>query len=180
MGVRGPIPKSAETREYQGSAAHRPMPPSRPAHAFGIPECPKGMPAGARRIWGFYAEQLALLGTLRPVDALGLQMICLLQSDIDDLEKGKRRLVGQRKKQAKEEKRAIEGSALVEFEMTKEARRLEATVNGKRSQLKQLCDRYGLNPIAGTRLEASSSGFIPNAGVPLHSPEVNEIESLIQ
>lgn len=180
MGVRGPIPKSAETREFEGSAAHRPLPPSKPTRAFGIPERPKGLPAGARRIWDFYTEQMTLSGTLRVVDAPGLEMICLLQWDLQELERGKRRLVGQRKKKAKDEKREIEGSPLVEFEMTKEARRLEATVNGKRSQLKQLCDRYGLNPMAGSRLEASSSGFIPNAGVSPHMTEVNEIESLIQ
>ena len=58
MGVRGPIPKSAESRKYAGGAAHRPLPAARTSRNFGVPERPKGMTAAARRFWDFYTEQM--------------------------------------------------------------------------------------------------------------------------
>lgn len=177
MGVRGPIPKSAESREYEGGAAHRPMPRAFAPSPLGIPEKPKGMSAGARRFWDFYVEQMNLNGTLRPIDGPCLEMICGLHSDLQQLEREKRKLIRDRKAKAKAEARKIEGGALLEFEMSVEARRLETTINGKRSSLQRLCDRYGLNPMAGTRLASNDLGFIPRPSI---SEEVSPIESRIQ
>lgn len=179
MGQRGPIPKSSESRQYEGSAAHRPLPPARPRPAYGVPDRPKGMPAAARRFWEFYSEQMLLHGTLRPIDGPCLEMICCLHADLQQLEREKRKLVRQRKHQAKTEGREIQGGALLEFEMTKEARRLEATITGKRSHLKQLCDRYGLNPMSGSRLQANE-GFVPDRSSANTMMEANEIEQRIQ
>lgn len=176
MGVRGPIPKSAESRQYEGGAAHRPMPSPRSGLGFGSPERPKGMPAAARRFWDFYIEQMSLNGTMRPIDGPCLEMVCTLSADLQQLEREKRRLILQRKAAAKAEKREIQGGAMLEFEMTVEARRLESTINGKRSHLRALCDRYGLNPMAGTRL-LSNEPISPGRSV---AAEVNEIETLIQ
>lgn len=175
MGVRGPISKSAEQREYTGNPSHKPL-PSRPATNFGSPEKPKGMPAAARRFWDFYVEQMALNGTLRPIDGPCLEMVCTLSADLQQLEREKRKLIRQRRQQAKEEGRVILGGALLEFEMSVEARRLESTINGKRSHLRALCDRYGLNPMSGSRLQ-SSEAISPSRSL---QAEVNEIESLIQ
>lgn len=136
------------------------------------------MPAAARRFWDFYTEQIALNGTLRPIDGPGLEMVCGLHADVRELERDKRRLLRQHKQQAKADGRKVQGSVLLEFEMTVEARRLETTINGKRSLLMRQCDRYGLNPMAGSRLQANeNSGFTPRNSV---TAEVNEIESLIQ
>jgi len=177
MGIRGPIPKSAESREFEGGAAHRPMPPGRPPSAFGVPEKPKGMPAAARRFWDFYVEQMQFNGTLRPIDGPCLEMVCTLSADLQQLEREKRKLIRQRKAQAKTDNRVIMGGATLEFEVTVEGRRLEQTFNGKRSQLRALCDRYGLNPMAGSRLQTGESALAPGRAV---QAEVNEIESLIQ
>ena len=139
------------------------------------------MPAGARRFWDFYIEQMALNGTLRPIDGPCLEMVCTLSADVQQLEREKRKLVRQRKQQAKNEKREILGGALLEFEMTVDARRLETTINGKRSHLRALCDRYGLNPMSGNRLQSSSdSAAFNGSGSRGVAAEVNEIESLIQ
>jgi phage terminase small subunit len=181
LGGRGPIPKSAETRAREGCAAHRPLPPPRPSMVFGVPDRPKGMPAAAGRFWRFYVEQMAAHGTLRPIDAPCLEMICALHADLQQLEREKRKLIRQRKQQAKEEGRQILGGALLEFEMTKEARRLESTINSKRSHLKQLCDRYGLNPMSGSRLQ--SADFTPTRPVMpdgMTNEPVSEIEARIQ
>lgn len=155
MGLRGPIPKSAAERIYEGEAAHRPLPSLRDSVVGGIPERPKGMPAAARRFWEFYTGQMLLNGTLRPIDGPCLEMICCLHADLQQLEREKRKLIRQRKAQAKEQGRLIMGGALLEFEVTTEGRRLEATIGSKRAALKQLCDRYGLNPLAGTRLQSA-------------------------
>jgi hypothetical protein len=179
MGVRGPIPKSAESREYSGNPSHKPLPPSRSAGSFGMPDRPKGMPAAARRYWDFYIEHMALNGTLRPIDGPCLEMVCTLSADLQQLEREKRRLIGSRKRQAKEEKRVIEGGAMVEFEMTIEGRRLVQTINGIRSQLRTLCDRYGLNPMSGSRLSSAGDAVNPTAGRGVPA-EVNKLESLIQ
>lgn len=180
MGARGPLPKSASERQYEGGAAHRPLPPPRAGALSGIPERPKGMPAAARRFWSFYTEQMMLHGTLRPIDGPCLEMICMLHADLQQLEREKRKLVRQRKQEAKNEGRQIQGGALIEFEMTKEARRLESTINGKRGHLKQLCDRYGLNPMAGSRLRANDGEFMPRLpGNAQASQEANPIETQI-
>lgn len=135
------------------------------------------MPASARHFWDFYIQQMGLNGTLRPIDGPCLEMVCTLHADVQQLEREKRKLIRQRKQQAKVEKREIQGGALLEWEMTVDARRLEATINGKRSHLRALCDRYGLNPMSGTRLSTNES--ISPAGRSV-AAEVNEIESLIQ
>lgn len=162
MGVRGPVPKSAEAREYGGGAAHRPMPAARPAAVFGALERPKGMSAAARKRWDFYVGQ----AILRPLDANGLRTICELEADLEQLGRDKRKLLRKRK------------VSLIEFEMSVDGRRLEATVTARRGHLKQLCDRYGLNPMAGSRL-STMEGFTPvvPAG---QQPQDNEVEQLIQ
>lgn len=183
MGVRGPIPKSAAEREFEGSAAHR-LPSARESVLAGIPEKPKGMLAAARRYWAFYTEQMLLNGTLRPIDGPCLEMVCNLHADLQQLEREKRKLIRQRKAEAKAEGRKIPGGALLEFETSTEGRRLETTIGSKRSHLKQLCDRYGLNPMAGTRLQ-SMEPMAPR--LPQQSPAsglvtgpVSDIEARIQ
>jgi hypothetical protein len=163
MGLRGPVPKSAGLREYEGGAAHRPLPlPSaRESAVFGIPERPKGMPSAARGFWTFYMGQMLANGTLRPIDGPCLEMICCLHADLQQLAREKRKLIRQRKAVAKEAGRTIEGGALLEFEVSTEGRRLETTLSSKRSALKQLCDRYGLNPLAGSRLQSVEAPMMP-------------------
>lgn len=157
------------------------MPGSPRSVSGGRPERPKGMPAAARKFWDFYVEQMAMNGTLRSIDGPCLESVCTLSADLQQLEREKRRLIGQRKREAKEKKLVIEGGALLQFEMTVEARRLETTINGKRSHLRALCDRYGLNPMSGNRLQSSGdSAAFAGPGSRGVAAEVNEIESLIQ
>src|SRR4051812_4395410 len=118
MGLRGPVPKSAERREFEGGAAHRPLPTARESAVFGIPERPKGMTSGARRFWTFYTGQMLAHGTLRPIDGPCLEMICGLHADLQQLEREKRKLIRQRKAGAKAASRVIEGGALLEFEVS--------------------------------------------------------------
>lgn len=161
MGLRGPVAKSAEEREYEGGAAHRPLPPRRPAVFVGSLERPKGMSASARKLWDSYVAQ----AILRPIDAAGLQTICELQADLHQLAREKRKML-RRKKQT-----------LIEFEMTKEARRLEATIASRRGHLKQLCDRYGLNPMSGSRLQSMEG--IPMTPQQHSASQESEVEQLV-
>jgi phage terminase small subunit len=179
MAQFGPIPRSREQRQYGGNTSHRALPPGREAMAFGVPERPKGMSAAARRYWNFYSQQMLGNGTLRSIDGPCLEMICSLHADVRQLEKEKRKLIRQRKALAAAEGRKILGGALLEFEITTDGRRLEVTISSKRSALKQLCDRYGLNPMAGSRLLSMENPTGLNPIGP-HVEQASEIEALIQ
>jgi hypothetical protein len=179
VGFRGPLPKSPVERQYEGEAAHRPLPSARAAVRFGIPERPKGMLAAARRFWTFYVEQMLLQGTLRPIDGPCLEMICNLHADLKQLEREKRKLIRQNKAAAKTENRVMQGGALLEFEVSTAGRRLQATIASKSSALKQLCDRYGLNPMSGGRLQTLDNSVPMPQHSQAHEP-ASELEQRIQ
>ncbi len=179
MGIRGPIRKSAEQRQQEGSPAHRPLPPARSQQGFGLPEPPRGMGAAAKRVWQSYVEQMAPLGTLRRVDGFALRRLCQDVAELQRLQSDKRKLVREMKKAAQNAGRPLSGSALMELETSSEGRRLQATINALSSRIARQEDRFGLNPISGTRLDAS--GTMPSGlGVAGSFDSEGSIEASIQ
>lgn len=152
MGLRGPVAKSAAEREYEGNAAHRPMPPARPHYPEGAPDRPKGMTAAARKIWDAYMEQMAPLGILRLVDVFALQRLCEDVALLLELQAGMRQIAGDRKKAAKAAGESTKAPMVV-FAMTHEGRRLTATINSLASRIGRQEQQFGLTPVAAQRLE---------------------------
>lgn len=155
MGLRGPQPKSAELRVLEGERAHRPLPPARSATAFGMPERPKRMTAAARRVWDQYVEQLAQLGTLRPVDGFALQRLCEDVALLEELQVGVRKLAADQKRTAKAAGEKLPGGALVNFAMTHEGRRITATINSLASRIQRQELQFGLTPVSASRVEGN-------------------------
>ena len=155
MAVFGPPRKSAELRVLEGNRAHRPLPAATAAPKYqpGVPERPKGMTAGARRVWDAYVEQLVPMGVLRPVDGFALRRLCEDVAMLQEIQAGTRKLAGATRKKAKAEGRALAGGALVELSMTHEGRRLAATINALASRIKRDELQFGLTPVASQRLE---------------------------
>lgn len=155
MGLRGPVPKSADLRILEGERAHRPLPAGGVKYLPGIPERPKGMTAAARRAWDAYVEQLAPMGILRIVDCFALRRLCEDVALLQELQAGMRRLASEKRREAKEAKpeRKIPGGAMIELAMSHEGRRLSATINTVASRIKRDEMQFGLTPVASQRLE---------------------------
>lgn len=168
MGLRGPAPKSAEQRLYEGSAAHRPLPAPRPQYPEGAPERPKGMAAAARRFWDAYIERTPP-GIIRLVDVFALARLCQDQAELQELAKGRRQIVAEQKREARAKGEPLIAASTV-FAMTHEGRRLTATMNALKSQISRQELQFGLTPIAGQRLE---SGGIP---LPMPTGAIDPVE----
>lgn len=173
MGLRGPIPKSAEERLHEGSAAHRPLPAARPHYPDGAPERPKGMTAAARRVWDAYMEQMAPLGILRLVDVFALQRLCEDVAMLQELQAGMRQIAGDRKKAAKAAGESTKAPMVV-FAMTHEGRRLTATINSLASRIGRQELQFGLTPVSAQRLEGAGGGLIPAGGAGLPMDPIEE------
>lgn len=107
MGVRGPLPKSAEERVFEGGRAHRPLPHAGRVYPAGIPERPSGMPAKARRVWDNYVDQMATMGILRPVDAFALQRLCEDVATLQELQGGMRQIATDREKADRDRRKRL-------------------------------------------------------------------------
>lgn len=137
----------------EGERAHRPLPPASVKYLPGMPERPKGMTVSARRVWDEYLTQLAPLGILRRVDGFALRRLCEDVALLQELQGGMRKLARCNTREAKKEKRAIPGGAMIELTMSPEGRRLSATINALASRIKRDELQFGLTPVASTRLE---------------------------
>jgi hypothetical protein len=159
MGRRGPLPKSAEQRAYEGNPSGRPLPASRQQYPEGAPERPRGMTAAVRRVWDAYIQQMSPLGILRMVDVFALERLCIDVAQLRQLQLGMRQLVAKRKREAKAAGEKG-GDALASFAMTHEGRRLTATMNALASRISRQEQQFGLTPAAGQRFEAG--GILPS------------------
>jgi hypothetical protein len=182
MGLRGPQPKSAEQRILEGERAHRPLPAPRAASAVGLPERPKRMTASARRVWDLYVEQMAQLGTLRPVDGFALQRLCEDVALLEELQLGTRKLAAQLKRDDAERAREIERqlagtagtnqdvgaliaerveirlrrvSGILALAKTHEGRRITTTINAVAARIQRQELQFGLTPVSASRVEGN-------------------------
>lgn len=153
MGLRGPVPKSADLRIHEGERAHRPLPSGTPRYLPGMPDRPKGMTAGARKAWDAYSEQLGPMGILRIVDGFALRRLCEDVALLQELQSGMRRLASEKKREATKAGMKIPGGAMIELAMSHEGRRLAATINTIASRIKRDEMQFGLTPVASQRLE---------------------------
>jgi hypothetical protein len=203
MGVRGPIPKSADIRILEGQRAHRPLPESRPVYA-GVPERPKGMTAAARRIWDSYLAQLP--GALRMVDGFALRRLCEDVALLEELQVGLRKMAGEMRRAARTDAerlkaldaqlalmpdsqsderaqleterleisaRRLSGGAMISLAKTHEGRRITATISSLASRISRQEMQFGLTP-------ASSARIGDGIGLPrLASMERNGIEEAL-
>ena len=167
MGLRGPVAKTAEQRKYEGCAAHRPM-PAAPAARTGLPERPKGMTAGARRVWDAYSAQLAAAGILRPMDVFALRRLCEDVAALEALQKGVRQLVGEMKRTAKAQGKRLAGGAMVVLTASDNGRRLAVTMSSLASRIQRQEMQFGLTPMSGQRL---AGGEYAGAVVPMQAED---------
>ena len=151
MGIRGPAPKSAGLRIAEGSLAHRPLPVPGVTHIPGMPERPRGMSAGARRVWDEYLDRLEPLGILRAVDGFALRRLCEDVALLQELQSGAAKVARQRKKLADGE--VPSGGAATDLAMSPEGRRLAATINALAIRIARAELQFGLTPVASQRLE---------------------------
>lgn len=210
MGVRGPLPKSAAERAYEGGAAHRPMPGARPLLAGVLIERPKRMTAAARKIWDAYVEQLSMLGFLRPVDAGALGRLCEDVAYLQELQSGMRqhadepeRARKRRLREIREElQRLAEQGGLLDkleelrdeerrliatpllgaaaFAMTPEGRRFTATINPLASRIMRAEMQFGLTPVSSQRLEGTLGSGFMAPIAPGAAAPDSGIEDLLQ
>ena len=159
----GRIAKSREQRIYEGNVSHRPLPPPRPQYPEGAPTRPKGMTAGARRVWDAYIEQMAPMGFLRLVDRFALERLCEDVALLKELQKGMQALTREMKRKAKTQGQKISGSALVMLAASQDGRRLTATINALASRVARQEMQFGLTPVSAQRLEGG--GMMPSASI---------------
>jgi len=149
MGVRGPIPKSADLRILEGERAHRPLPQAKPRYE-GLPERPKGMTAAARRIWDGYVAQLA--GSLRVVDGFALRRLCEDVAQLEELQKGLLLTAAAVKKKAKAEGKEITGGALFQIVKSQDGRRIMASISSISGRVQRQELQFGLTPVSSGRV----------------------------
>jgi len=106
---------------------------------------------------------------LRPVDGFALRRLCEDVSELQGLKKGKKRLYGQWKRQAKAEGRQLRGDARTDFEQTPEGRRLQSTISAIAARIGRAELQFGLTPVSSMRLEGLVT--IPAGPVPVDGLE---------
>jgi phage terminase small subunit len=155
MGLRGPAPTPTVIRKLNGNPSRRPFPENEPQYVSGVPDRPKGMSPGARKIWDQLVSEMAASRVLRLVDALALAQLCEDQAMLDELRHGvfamKREIV----KQARKQKRAIPGGALQHLSRTIEGRRTLSTMKELGGQIIIQRREFGLSPSSNSRVSAA-------------------------
>lgn len=77
MGLRGPAKKPSALEAAEGNRGKRPVNSNEPKPPAGVPEMPRGLPAGARRIWEETVEiMLTVPGLLTVADGSALFDYC--------------------------------------------------------------------------------------------------------
>jgi len=164
MGLRGPVPKSAEERLYEGNPAHRPLPLARaPLSPLAI-DRPKGMSAAARRVWD---EMVAPLGPMAYQQYFVLRDLCLDVAKAQELQRGQRQLIAEWKREAKAAGKKLV-APLAQHIATEEGGKLERAINALKRHVAKMQMQYGLTLLSSQRLEGVGGGFMPTvAGEPL-------------
>jgi phage terminase small subunit len=160
MGLRGPPPKPTSIRVFEGVPGHRPLAVNEPQYLPGVPDRPKGMSPGARKIWDALVDEMASSGVLRTVDALALVQLCEDQAMLDTLRQGMAEMTREIAKKAKEKKLDLPGGPLIQLSRTIEGRRTLATIREISAQIIVQRREFGLTPASNSRVQAGASGAI--------------------
>jgi len=160
MGLRGPIAKSAEERQYDGNPAHRPLPPPRPDFASaGLMPRPRGMSAAQRRVWD---EMVVPLGPLPVAQVFTLRDLCADIAKLQELERGQRQLVAKWKREAKAAGQKVTAPLAECIANDESFRNLERVMHSLKRHVSKMQVQSGLTLLAAQRLEGFG-GFIPPA-----------------
>jgi phage terminase small subunit len=159
----GRIPKPTNLRVFEGVPGHRPLAVNEPKYAPGIPQRPKGMSAGARKIWNNLVAEMAASRVLRRVDALALVQLCEDQAMLDELRNGMAEMARTLLKKAQKQNLELPGGPMIQLSRTIEGRRTLATIRELSGQVIVQRREFGLTPASNTRVQASGgpgSGFM--------------------
>jgi phage terminase small subunit len=160
MGLRGPAPKPTAIRIMNGNPSRRALPENEPQYTIGVPERPKGMSAGARRVWDDLVAEMASSGVLRLVDAGALAMLCEDTAMLETLRKGLAEMASEINKQAKKQGKSVVGGPMVHLSRTIEGRRTLATIRELTAQVIVQRREFGLTPGSNSRVAGSATGTI--------------------
>ena len=155
MAYKGPAPKPTSIRVFEGMRGHRPLPTNEPVYAAGIPDRPKGLSAGARKVWDDLIAEMAPSGVLRRVDGFALAQLCEDQSMLEELRKGMAAMTREIAKKAKKKGLELPGGPSVQLTRTIEGRRTIATIRELSVQVMLQRREFGLTPASNSRVESS-------------------------
>ena len=159
MGSRGPSPKPTRIRILEGNLGRRPLPANEPQYSVGIPERPKGMSAGARKVWDQLVSEMAPSGVLRTVDGLALRQLCEDEQMLESLRQGMFQMTREIVKKAKEQKKELPGGALIQLSRTIEGRRTLSTMRELSAQIIVQRREFGLTPASNGRVQTAPGSF---------------------
>lgn len=159
VGLRGPAPKPTAIRIMNGNPSRRPLPDNEPQYVTGVPERPKGMSAGARRVWDELIAEMAPSGVLRLVDAGALAMLSEDSAMLETLRKGLAEMAREINKQAKKQGKSVVGGPMVHLSRTIEGRRTLASIRELTAQIIVQRREFGLTPASNSRVAGSASGL---------------------
>jgi phage terminase small subunit len=151
----GRPPKPTRIRELEGMRGHRPLNVNEPQYAPGIPVRPRGMSAGAKKVWDVLVSGMAASRVLRAVDAFGLAQLCEDQNTLDELRTGMAVMARGISRAAREQHLAVPGGPMVQLSRTVEGRRTLSTLRELSLQVIVQRREFGLTPASNTRVQAS-------------------------
>jgi phage terminase small subunit len=130
------------------------MPAHEPKYETGVPDQPKGMSAGAKRVWDYLVVEMMTLGTLRRIDGYALAQLCEDEAMLQDLREGLAAKMRDMTAQAKKDKKPLSGNAAVEFSLTTAGRRVHRSIREAAAQIIVQRREFGLTPSSSGRVEA--------------------------
>lgn len=158
MGLRGPAPKPAELREFEGLRAHRPLPREGPQYARAQPEKPKRISPAARAVWDDLVGEMAAVRILRRVDRNALWQLCEDEALIAEAYAGIWKTIRAVKAKARSEGRVLPTGAVMAMLSTTGGRMAMAAVRDLSARVILERREFGLTPSSRSRVEADGFG----------------------
>jgi phage terminase small subunit len=153
MGARGPAPKPTELRKLEGLAAHRPLPQNEPKYRPGLPDKPKRMSPGAKKIWDELVDEMAGALILRSVDQRALWHLCEDEAILEEAYAGIWKMVAALKKKAKAEGKELPAGAVMSMLSMTSGRLAMSSVRDLSVRAIIQRREFGLTPSSRTRVE---------------------------
>jgi P27 family predicted phage terminase small subunit len=155
MGLRGPAPKPTALRRIEGNPARRPLPKNEPQYDRGLPEKPKRMSAGARRVWDELVNEMAGAAVLRRVDRRALWQLAEDEALIAEAYEGLWKMVGALKKKAADEGKTLPAGALMSLLTMSNGKSAMRAIRDLSMRLILERREFGLTPSSRSRIETA-------------------------
>ena len=157
MGLRGPAPKPTDLRRFEGNPAKRALPKNEPRFTRGLPQKPKRMSAGARKVWDELADEMAGAAVLRRVDKRAFWQLAEDEAILTEVYDGLWKMARRLKKQAQAEGKELPAGEMMSMLTMKSGRLAMASLRDLAARVIIERREFGLTPSSRSRIEVDAN-----------------------